>query len=126
MHLKDLKQQALNNTTFRTVLANGKHTQIVVMHINPGEDIGLETHPDNDQVLYLVSGKGEVVLNDEKSEFNEGDAVLVPAGTEHNFTTVGDAPMKIITTYSPPHHPAGTVHATKADAEAAEAEHASH
>lgn len=66
MHLKDLKQQALNNTTFRTVLANGKHTQIVVMHINPGEDIGLETHPDNDQVLYLVSGKGEVVLNGEK------------------------------------------------------------
>lgn len=124
MHLKDLKQQAKDNTTFRTVVATGKHTQIVVMHINPGEDIGLETHPDNDQVLYLVSGKGEVVLNGEKSEFNKGDAVLVPAGTEHNFTTVGDEPMKIITTYSPPHHPDGTVHKTKADAEAAEAAHA--
>ena len=124
MHLKNLEQQAKDNTNFRSVLANGVHTQIVVMHINPGEDIGLETHPDNDQVLYLVSGKGEVVLNGEKREFNAGDAVLVPAGTEHNFTTLGDAPMKIITTYSPPHHPVGTVHTTKADAEAAEATHA--
>ena len=126
MHLKNLEQQAKDNTTFRTVVANSKHTQVVVMHINPGEDIGLETHPDNDQVLYLVSGRGEAVLNGEKSEFNAGDCVLVPAGTEHNFTTVGDEPMKIITTYSPPHHPEGTVHQTKADAEAAEAEHESH
>jgi mannose-6-phosphate isomerase-like protein (cupin superfamily) len=123
MHLKDLKQQAIDNTTFRTVLANGTYTQIVVMSVNPGEDIGLETHPDNDQVLYLVSGKGEVVLNGEKGEFNAGDCVLVPAGTEHNFTTVGNEPMKIITTYSPPHHPVGTVHKTKAEAEAAEAAH---
>lgn len=121
MHLKNLEQQAKDNTTFRTVVANSKHTQVVVMSINAGEDIGLETHTENDQVLYLVSGKGEVVLNGEKSEFNAGDCVLVPAGTEHNFTTMGSEPMKIITTYSPPHHPAGTIHKTKADAEAAEA-----
>lgn len=120
MHLKNLEQQARENETFRTVLANGKHTQIVVMNILPGEDIGKEVHPDNDQVLYLVSGKGTVFLVGTESEFNPGDAVLVPAGTEHNFTTVGDEPMKIITTYSPPHHPEGTVHKTKADAQAAE------
>jgi mannose-6-phosphate isomerase-like protein (cupin superfamily) len=76
--------------------------------------------------LYLVSGKGTVYLDGAESEYNAGDCVLVPAGTEHNFTTVGDEPMKIITTYSPPHHPEGTVHKTKADAEAAEAEHESH
>lgn len=122
MHLKDLEKTAKDNTTFRTVMANSQHTQIVVMDIKPGEDIGKETHADNDQVLYLVSGKGTVYLNGVESEFNPGDCVLVSAGTEHNFTTVGDEPMKIITTYSPPHHPAGTVHATKADAEAAEAE----
>lgn len=122
MHLKDLEKTAKENITFRTVVANSQHTQVVVMNIKPGEDIGKETHADNDQVLYLVSGKGTVYLNGVESEFDPGDCVLVPAGTEHNFTTVGNDPMKIITTYSPPHHPEGTVHATKADAEAAEAE----
>ncbi len=119
MHLRNLEQTCKDNTTFRTVLKSGKHVQIVVMDIKPGEDIGKEVHPDNDQVLYLVSGKGTVYVNGVESEFNPGDAVLVPAGTEHNFTTVGDESMKIITTYSPPHHPEGTVHVTKADAEAA-------
>lgn len=123
MHIENINDKAMQNTTFRTVLANSKHTQVVIMDVKPGEDIGLEVHPNEDQVLYLLSGKGEVLLNGQKSNFNPGDCVLVPAGTEHNFTTVGDEPMKIITTYSPPHHPAGTVHQTKADAEAAEAEH---
>lgn len=123
MHLKNLTKQAKENTTFRTVLANSQHTQIVVMNVLPGEDIGKEVHTDNDQVLLLVSGKGTVYLDGVESEYNPGDCVLVPAGTEHNFTTVGDEPMKIITTYSPPHHPVGTVHATKADAEAAESKH---
>lgn len=122
MHLKDLEKTAKENTTFRTVVASSQHTQVVVMDIKPGEDIGKETHAENDQVLYLVSGKGTVYLNGQESEFNPGDCVLVPAGTEHNFTTIGDESMKIITTYSPPHHPEGTVHATKAEAEAAEAE----
>lgn len=121
MHLKDLKQQAIDNTNFRKVLANSKHTQIVLMNINPGEDIGKEVHTDNDQVLYLVSGQGTVYLDGEEFEYNAGDCVLVPAGKEHNFTTTGEEPMKIITTYSPPHHPEGTIHATKAEAEAAEA-----
>ena len=122
MHLKDLEKTAKENTTFRTVVASSQHTQVVVMDIKPGEDIGKETHTDNDQVLYLVSGRGTVYLDGQESEFNPGDCVLVPAGTEHNFTTIGDESMKIITSYSPPHHPEGTVHTTKADAEAAEAE----
>jgi len=116
----------MENTTFRTVLATSKHTQVVVMDVKPGEDIGKEIHPNEDQVLYLISGRGTIYMDGKEMDFNKGDCVLVPAGVEHNFTTVGDEPMKIITTYSPPHHPDGTVHKTKADAEAAELEHDTH
>lgn len=123
MHLSNLKTQAIENTYFRSVVANSNHTQVVIMSVNPGEDIGLEVHPKEDQVLYLVSGQGKVLLNGQASDFKAGDCVLVPAGVEHNFTTVGDEPMKIITTYSPPHHPEGTVHKTKAEAEEAEHGH---
>ena len=123
MHIKDLESKAMDNTTFRTVLATSKHTQVVVMDVKPGEDIGKEIHPNEDQVLYLISGRGTIYMEGKEMDFNKGDCVLVPAGTEHNFTTIGDESMKIITTYSPPHHPDGTVHTTKADAEAAEAEH---
>jgi len=115
--VEDIKEQAKKNTFFRQVLETGDHTQVVIMSINPGEDIGSETHPDTDQVLYLVEGEGKVVLNGEEAPYKAGDIVLVHGGTEHNFITVGDEPMKIITTYSPPHHPAGTVHKTKADAQ---------
>jgi mannose-6-phosphate isomerase-like protein (cupin superfamily) len=90
------------------------------MSIPPGGEIGLEAHPDNDQVLYLVGGAGKVVLDGKESAFETGDLVLVKAGVKHNFVTVGKDPMKIITTYSPPHHPPGTVHKTKAEADQAE------
>ena len=126
MHIKDLESKAMENTTFRTVLATSKHTQVVVMDVKPGEDIGKEIHPNEDQVLYLISGRGTIYMDGKEMDFNKGDCVLVPAGTEHNFTTIGDKSMKIITTYSPPHHPDGTVHKTKADAEAAELEHDGH
>ena len=126
MHIKDLESKAMKNTTFRTVLATSKHTQVVVMDVKPGEDIGKEIHPNEDQVLYLISGRGTIYMDGKEMDFNKGDCVLVPAGTEHNFTTIGDESMKIITTYSPPHHPDGTVHKTKVDAEAAELEHDAH
>lgn len=118
--IKNINQQALDNNYFRRVLATGKHTQVVIMSIDPGGEIGTETHPDNDQVLYLLEGAGQVVLNGETSDYAAGDVVLVPAGTEHNFIAAKDQSMKIITTYSPPHHPDGTVHKTKAEAEAAQ------
>ena len=117
--VKDIKGQALSNTYFRQVLENGKHTQIVIMSIAPGEDIGMETHPDNDQVLYFVAGQGKVILNGEEADIEKGDLVLVNAGTEHNFINTGEEDLKIITTYSPPHHPAGTVHKTKEEADGA-------
>jgi len=114
-----IRQRALENTYFRQVLVTGKNTQIVIMHIPAGGEIGEETHNENDQVLYLVSGEGTVYLNGEAYEYETGDIVLVPAGTRHNFVASSDQPLKIITTYSPPHHPDGTVHKTKAEAEAA-------
>lgn len=115
-HLKDLDRQARDNADFRQVLATGSHTQVVIMSIPPGGDIGEEVHDDTDQILYLIDGAGEVILEGEAADFSVGDLVLVSAGTRHNVRTVGDAAMKIITAYSPPHHPVGTVHATKADA----------
>lgn len=119
MHINDILNQSKDNEFFRHVLATGKNTQVVIMSIPPGGEIGEEVHPDNDQVLYLVEGAGQVVLDGQASDYNAGDLVLVPAGTKHNFITKGEAAMKIITTYSPPHHPDGTIHKTKAEADAA-------
>ena len=113
---KNVRQQVMVNTNFRQVLETGPHTQVVMMSIPPGGEIGEEVHPDNDQVLYLIDGAGQVILDGQASDFNSGDLVLVPAGTKHNFITSDGTDMKIITMYSPPHHPDGTVHATKADA----------
>jgi len=119
MQIKDILAKCRQNSYFRQVLATGPNTQVVIMSIKPGEDIGEETHPDNDQVLYLVEGSGKVALDHQESEYSAGDLVLVPAGTLHNFINTGDMDLKIITTYSPPHHPDGTVHKTKAEAQAA-------
>jgi mannose-6-phosphate isomerase-like protein (cupin superfamily) len=116
----DILQKAKDNEYFRQVVETGPHTQVVIMSIPPGGEIGEETHADNDQVLYLVEGIGRVMLNDQAADYSAGDLVLVPAGTKHNFVARPDAPLKIITTYSPPHHPDGTVHKTKAEADAAE------
>ena len=117
--LSNVKQQALDNTYFRRVLETSKHTQLVIMHIPAGGEIGEETHTENDQVLYLVAGEGTVYLNGEVSDYIEGDVVVVPAGTTHNFVASKQQALKIITTYSPPHHPEGIVHKTKAEADAA-------
>lgn len=117
--IKNIVDQAKANQYFRQVLATGKNVQVVIMSIPPGGEIGEETHPDNDQTLFLADGAGQVVLDGQAADFNPGDLVLVPAGTKHNFITKGDVSMKIITTYSPPHHPDGTVHKTKAEADAA-------
>lgn len=125
MHIENILQTAKDNSNFRRVIETSKHTQIVVMDIKPGEDIGQEVHSENDQILFLVSGRGTVFLDGIETEFNPGDCVLVPAGVEHNFTTIGDESMKIITTYSPPHHYADTIHRTKKEAEEAE-EHEHH
>ncbi len=117
--IEDINGQAKDNTNFRKVLETGKYTQVVIMSIIPGGEIGEEVHPDNDQILYLVDGEGVAVLDGEEKPFVAGDLVLVKAGTKHNFLNRGDSPLSIITTYSPPHHPEGTIHQTKEDADKA-------
>lgn len=114
--VENIKKKAMDNTFFRQVLETGNHTQIVIMSIKPGEDIGEEIHEESDQILYLVDGEGEAQLDGESEPFNRGDCVLVRAGTKHNFINTGEKDLKIITTYSPPHHPQGTIHKTKEEA----------
>lgn len=87
------------------------------MSIPVGGDIGEETHPTTDQILFLVEGSGQAVIEGQTSEFSEGEAVFVPAGTKHNFVNTGNSDLKLYTVYSPPAHADGTVHKTKAEAE---------
>lgn len=117
-----LETQALENTYFRQVLFTAEHTQLVVMCLQPGEDIGDEVHPDVDQFFRIERGEGKFVFNEKvERPVHDGDAVVVPAGTYHNVINTSKAAMlKLYTLYSPPNHPDGTVHKTKAEAEAAE------
>ena len=115
----DVEQQARENTDFRRVLNTTERSQLVLMSVPAGGEIGQETHEDTDQILIFVEGSGEAVFGGvEKRPVNPGDVVVVPAGTQHNFIANGGEPLKLFTIYTPPHHRPGTVHATKADADA--------
>ena len=112
------------NANFRTTRWTGKHLQLTLMSIPVGGDIGLEVHPDNDQFLRIEEGKGRVQMGPAKDQLTyerevEDDwVILVPAGTWHNVTNIGDEPMQLYALYGPPDHKHGTVHKTQADAEA--------
>jgi mannose-6-phosphate isomerase-like protein (cupin superfamily) len=110
---------ARRNDFFRQTLVTGEHAQVVAMTLRPGEEIGEETH-EGDQILFFVEGEGEAVLESEAEPVRTDDMVFVPAGTLHNFVNTGSEPLRLITTYAPPEHPDGTVHRTKAEADAAE------
>ncbi len=103
---------------FRRVLWTGEHTQLVIMTIPPGGEIGEEVHPDSDQILLFVDGAGESALDGRTSPVSAGHLVFVRAGTRHNFVNTGDTPLRIATAYAPPEHAPGTVHRTKAEADA--------
>ncbi len=111
------------NQYFRQVLFTGKHTQLVVMCLQKGEEIGNEVHSNVDQFFRIEEGEAKFVLNgSEEHIVGEGDAVVVPAGTYHNVINISKtSQLKLYTLYSPPNHPDGTIHKTKAEAEAAEA-----
>jgi mannose-6-phosphate isomerase-like protein (cupin superfamily) len=119
---EDIVERAKRNTYFREVLATGPHSQVVVMSIPPGGEIGEETHTDVDQVLVFVSGEGAAILDGERSRVGPDRLVQVPAGTRHNFVNTGSADMRLYTVYAPPQHAPGTIHRTKAEADAAEHE----
>lgn len=118
-----IDRAAIENDNFRQVLFTGPHMQLVVMSLGPGEDIGKERHPSLDQFFRVEQGEGEVVFHGtEHYRLEDGDAILVPAGTWHNvINTSSSLPLKLYTLYAPPNHARGTVHRTKADAEAGEA-----
>ena len=117
-----IEKQTLLNTNFRQVLFTAQHSQLVVMCLQPSEEIGNEVHPKVDQFFRIEKGEAKFVFNEkEERTAHEGDAVLVPAGTYHNVVNTSKIEMlKLYTIYSPPNHPDGTVHKTKAEAEAAE------
>ncbi|HZN21281.1 MAG TPA: cupin domain-containing protein [Gaiellaceae bacterium] len=122
----DIEQRTIENTTFRTVLFTGEHSQLTVMRIAAGEDIGREIHPDHDQFLRIEQGSARVELGasedsvDETHDVEDDWAFVVPAGVWHNVVNTGSGDLKLYSLYSPAEHPDGTVHQTKADAEAAE------
>ena len=117
--IHDISEKALKNSYFRQVLETGEHTQIVVMSIAPGGEIGEEVHTQNDQVLYFIKGEGKAILDGEEVNFEKDDVVLVKAGIRHNFINTGSKDLKIVTFYSPPHHPEGTIHKTKEESDKA-------
>jgi mannose-6-phosphate isomerase-like protein (cupin superfamily) len=119
---KDIVKLTLENKYFRKEILTEKHSQVVLMSIEPGDEIGEETHKV-DQVLVFVQGEGHAVLDGKKSIVKPNSMVVVPAGTKHNFINDrGEEPLKLYTIYSPPEEEPGTVHKTKAEAEEAEHE----
>lgn len=120
----NIEEKTLKNTYFREVLFTGPHSQLVVMSLKPGEEIGMETHDHADQFLRIEAGQGEAILDGKKQRISDGSAVVVPAGVKHNFVNTSKTEaMKLYSIYTPPEHVDGTIHKTKADADADEHEH---
>jgi mannose-6-phosphate isomerase-like protein (cupin superfamily) len=125
----NIEEVTKQNTAFRTALWTGKHLQLTLMSIPVGEDIGLEIHPDLDQFIRIEEGQGLVMMGDRKDRLDfqekvyDDFAFIIPAGKWHNLINTGNKPIKLYSIYAPPQHPRGTVHETKAIAEAAEQDH---
>jgi len=118
---QNIEQQTVENTNFRKVLYTGEHMQLVLMSLKPGEDIGEEIHAKNDQFFRFDAGEGKVIINETEYQVADGDAVIVPAGANHNVINTSEAEdLKMYTIYSPAHHKDGIVRATKEEAEANE------
>jgi mannose-6-phosphate isomerase-like protein (cupin superfamily) len=113
-----IDQSTEENTDFRRVLYTGKHLQLVLMSIAPGEDIGEEVHGGGDQFFRIEEGDGKVLIDGKSTDISDGDAFVVPAGARHNVLNSGEEPLRLYTLYGPPHHRDGFVAATKAKAEA--------
>ena len=120
--IDNIEEKTEQNNFFRQVLYTGKHTQLVVMSLLPGEEIGMEIHPQVDQFFRIEEGRAKVIIDGEEHEVYEGFAIIVPAGSQHNLINTGSNPLKLYTLYSPPNHPDGTIHRTRAEAMVAEEE----
>lgn len=115
-YANNIEDQTLENSDYRRVLFTGKNSQLVLMNIKPGDEIGEEIHEEHDQFLRVESGEAKFVLDGEEVSGGDGFAVVVPAGTKHNVINVGSDDLKLYTIYSPAEHPEGTVHHTKSEA----------
>ncbi|MCX6725695.1 MAG: cupin domain-containing protein [Candidatus Shapirobacteria bacterium] len=123
-YVGNIEEKTLANSFFREVVFTGKYTQLVVMSLLPSEEIGMEVHPTVDQFFRIESGEGKVIMNGEEKMFKIGDAIIVPAGTNHNLINLSaEKELKLYTLYSPPNHPDGKIHKTKAEAMVDEGDH---
>ena len=112
----EIKSEAKRNECFRKVIATAGKSQVVLMSLQPSEEIGMEVH-DGDQIIYVVQGEGLAVVGDEEQDVEKGMLVFVPAGVQHNLTNTDEQALKLFTVYAPPQHAAGTIQATPKDAE---------
>lgn len=116
-YVTDIERDTLENEDYRRVLYTGKYMQLVLMTLQPGEDIGLETHEGHDQFIRIEAGTGYAQLDNERRDLKDGSIVVIPSGAEHNVVNTSDSePLRLYTLYSPPEHEDGTVQKTKADA----------
>ena len=114
----DIEKRTLGNADFRRVLYTGEHLQLVLMTLQPGEEIGEEVHPDRDQFFRIEEGEGAIDIDGKENRVEDDFAVIVPAGARHNVRNIGSQPLRFYTIYGPPEHRDGIVQATKAEAEA--------
>jgi mannose-6-phosphate isomerase-like protein (cupin superfamily) len=114
----NIEKDTLENRKFRKVLYTGIHSQLVLMSLRPKEEIGMETHTENDQFFRFEEGQGKVIIDGNVYEVGDGVAIVVPAGAKHNIINISDSKeLKLYTIYSPPHHKDGIVRETKKEAE---------
>ena len=118
--IENIEDRTADNNDFRRVIYTAQHMQLVLMSLGPGAEIGEEVHPDSDQFFRVEKGTGEVWINGVATAIKDGCAIVIPAGARHNIRNTGRTALKVYTLYAPPHHADGTVHATRADADAAE------
>jgi len=114
-YVTNIERDTLANEDYRRVLFTGRNTQLVLMTIASGDEIGLETHEEHDQFIRIEAGIGKVVLNGKEHKLSDGVAVVIPAGVQHNVINTSNKPLRLYTLYSPPEHADGTIHKTKAD-----------
>ena len=116
-YVGQIEELTLANPNFRQVIFTGSHSQLVLMSLLPKEEIGIETHANVDQFFRIEKGQGKVIMNGEENAISDGMAIVVPAGTEHNVINTSETEeLKLYTIYSPPNHPDGKIHKTKAEA----------
>ena len=113
----NIEKDTLDNSNFRKVLYTGEHMQLVLMTLKPKEEIGMEVHPSNDQFFRFESGKGKCIINGNEYSVTDGDAIIIPSGSQHNIINTGIKPLKMYTIYAKPHHKDGVVFKTKEEAE---------